>query len=170
MRRSLPLLHLVLCLCLLLLVSVVALLGLGRVDRVVTASGELGGGSAPVFSPRAGRIEQVDVTAGHEVEPGLEVKIRLDGYPWLLHGTLAGEVAQVAERRELGINSNLNLSMIGAAQVSLTDTMSMGASRLPVPPSVGFTSCSITSPRSARRYMRSDRRESMVRFTSTVSA
>jgi len=33
------------------------------------------------------------------VRPGLPAKIRLDGYPWLIHGTLAGSVTRVAERR-----------------------------------------------------------------------
>jgi membrane fusion protein (multidrug efflux system) len=37
----------------------------------------------------------------HKVKPGLAVKIRLDGYPWLLHGTLNGRVTQVADRRNL---------------------------------------------------------------------
>jgi multidrug resistance efflux pump len=31
--------------------------------------------------------------------PGLRVKIRLEGYPWLIHGTLSGHVDFVADRR-----------------------------------------------------------------------
>lgn len=31
--------------------------------------------------------------------PGLRVKIRLEGYPWLIHGTLSGSVDFVADRR-----------------------------------------------------------------------
>jgi multidrug resistance efflux pump len=33
------------------------------------------------------------------VRPGLAARIRLDGYPWLIHGTVAGQVELVAERR-----------------------------------------------------------------------
>jgi len=33
------------------------------------------------------------------VKPGLPVKIRLDGYPWLLYGSLQGTVEKVTERR-----------------------------------------------------------------------
>ena len=32
--------------------------------------------------------------------PGLKVKIRLDGYPWMLHGTLDGQLDFVADRRD----------------------------------------------------------------------
>ena len=36
------------------------------------------------------------------VRPGQSVKIRMDAYPWILHGSLAGRVALVAERPESG--------------------------------------------------------------------
>lgn len=36
------------------------------------------------------------------VRPDHEVRIRLDGYPWLIHGTLPGKVVRVSERREKG--------------------------------------------------------------------
>ena len=32
--------------------------------------------------------------------PGYEVKIRLDGYPWMIHGTLPGRLDFVADRRD----------------------------------------------------------------------
>jgi len=37
---------------------------------------------------------------------GQEVKIRLDGYPWLLHGTVPGRVEFVSGRREMGIDGD----------------------------------------------------------------
>jgi multidrug resistance efflux pump len=32
--------------------------------------------------------------------PGLTVKIRMDGYPWLIHGTLGGRVERISDRRD----------------------------------------------------------------------
>ena len=46
------------------------------------------------------RFEGVIYDSGRaSVRPGLQVRIRLDGYPWLLHGTLAGRLDFVADRR-----------------------------------------------------------------------
>jgi multidrug resistance efflux pump len=41
----------------------------------------------------------LDDSGRARTRPGLPVKIRLEGYPWLIHGTLAGRVEVVADRR-----------------------------------------------------------------------
>jgi multidrug resistance efflux pump len=44
----------------------------------------------------------LDDTGRAVVRPDQPAKIRLEGYPWLLHGTLRGRVARVSDRREEG--------------------------------------------------------------------
>ncbi|HUV35319.1 MAG TPA: biotin/lipoyl-binding protein [Patescibacteria group bacterium] len=49
----------------------------------------------------AERFEGVLYDSGRaSARPGLRVKIRLEGYPWLIHGTLSGHVDFVADRRD----------------------------------------------------------------------
>lgn len=48
----------------------------------------------------ADRFEGILHDSGRaSARPGLRVKIRLEGYPWLIHGTLSGRVDYVADRR-----------------------------------------------------------------------
>jgi hypothetical protein len=53
-----------------------------------------------------GAAERFEGVLGDQARPmihsGLGVKIRLEGYPWLLHGSLMGRVAVVSDRRDQG--------------------------------------------------------------------
>jgi hypothetical protein len=90
MRRRLPLLRTVVLLTAALAVVSVALLGFVRVPRVVVAPGRLVG--------EGGRFEGVVVGADRSLlHPGRRAAIRLEAYPWMQKGTLAGRVAGVSE-------------------------------------------------------------------------
>jgi HlyD family secretion protein len=67
------------------------------VGRLLPEGGEL----FRVAVATADRFEGVVRDAGRtRARTGLPVKIRLDGYPWLIHGTVTGHVAFVSERRD----------------------------------------------------------------------
>lgn len=80
-----------------------------EVDGIVLGSGlfELAGQTVAVgeellriSSGAAERFEGViNDNARAAVRPGLRVKIRLEGYPWLIHGTLTGRLDFVADFR-----------------------------------------------------------------------
>lgn len=54
-----------------------------------------------VSSGNADRFEGVLSDAGRALaRPGLAVKIRLEGYPWLIHGSIKGQVDFIGERRD----------------------------------------------------------------------
>ena len=67
--------------------------------RAVRAGDEL----LRVASGHPDRFEgALDDAARAVVRPDQYVKIRLDGYPWLIYGTLKGRVVRVSDRREQG--------------------------------------------------------------------
>ena len=70
MRRRLPLFRVVVLLTVCLAVTAVSLLRLVRLDRVITARGQLIGGSAPIRALRTGTIGEVHVQTGDVVDAG----------------------------------------------------------------------------------------------------
>jgi multidrug resistance efflux pump len=69
-----------------------------------------------------GAAERFEGVLGDQARPmirsGLGAKIRLEGYPWLLHGSLLGRVALVSDRRDQGGGFPV--------EVSLGETSRMG--------------------------------------------
>ena len=70
---------------------------------------------------------------------GRKVKIRLDGYPWLIHGVLVGRVDRVADRRDAGGGFPVAISfdsstapgplyegMRGSARIIVEEKVSLG--------------------------------------------
>lgn len=70
---------------------------------------------------------------------GRQVKIRLDGYPWLIHGVLVGRVERVADRRDAGGGFPVTISfdastapgplyegMRGSARIIVEEKVSLG--------------------------------------------
>ncbi len=76
-------------------------------------------------------------TARAQVRPHQPVKIRLEAYPWLLHGTVRGEVVGVSDRRaeagfpvEIELEPSaaigpLNDGMRGTARIAIGERMSL---------------------------------------------
>ena len=91
-----------------------------------------------VASPR--RFDGLLTDAGRaSAKPGQKVKIRLDAYPWLIHGTLKGSVARASERRadtggfpvEIDIEpstapGSLREGMAGTARIVVEEKVSLG--------------------------------------------
>lgn len=87
-----------------------------------------------------GRFEGMLTDAGGAAaRPGQRVRIRLEAYPWLIHGTLGGRVARVSERRsdaggfpiEIEIEpdsapGSLREGMGGAARIAVGEKVSLG--------------------------------------------
>lgn len=100
MRRSLPLFRVLVTLASGLVLTVLAVLALGRMDRVVRAPGALAGGSVPVRAPRDGRIARVLVTPGQAVRRG-DALVELDRAELIAaRGTEAATLGALAARRE----------------------------------------------------------------------
>jgi len=66
------------------------------------------------------------------VRPQQRVKIRLDGYPWLLHGTLKGQVVRVSERREAGAGFPVEVELDPATAPGLLTEGMRGTARIVV--------------------------------------
>lgn len=76
MRRRLPFSRTLLVLTAGLVAAAAAILGLGRMDRVVVARGRLAGGTVPLFAPLDGVVGAVVVEPGDRVAAG-DVLLRL---------------------------------------------------------------------------------------------
>jgi multidrug resistance efflux pump len=74
-----------------------------------------------------------------QARPGLAVKIRVEGYPWLIHGTLDGRVRNVSDRRDESGGFPVTISldpdtapgdlyegMIGEARIVIEHKVSLG--------------------------------------------
>lgn len=89
---------------------------------------------------KAERFEGVIFDAGRAgVRPGLPVKIRLEGYPWLIHGTMSGRLDFVADRSDGGGGFPVKISfdpstapgslfegMKGQARIIVEEKVSLG--------------------------------------------
>lgn len=115
MRRRLPLLRTVVLLTTVLVIVAVALLGFVGVPRILVAPGRLmaegaGPGDGLRLPPGAShdggvpyRFDCViEVLERPSVHAGQVVTIRLDAYPWMQKGTLAGRVAMVGDVPDAG--------------------------------------------------------------------
>lgn len=93
MRHRLPLLRPLTILMVLFVATAVAVLGLLRFDRVVTAAGRLAG---PDEAGAPTRFEGwLDDHGRVAVQAGQAATIRLDALPWVQHGALTGRVQGV---------------------------------------------------------------------------
>lgn len=114
--------------------------GDGLADLVGSAVRE-GEGVLRVHREAPGRFEGTLADAGRaSVRAGQPATIRLEGYPWLIHGTLHGTVARVAERRkdaggftvEIGLSARrggpgpLQEGMSGSARIRVGERVSLG--------------------------------------------
>ncbi|MEW6745146.1 MAG: biotin/lipoyl-binding protein [Planctomycetota bacterium] len=81
-------------------------------DRAVPAGGDL----CRIATGPAERFEGSIADTGRPLtRPGLGVRIRIEGYPWLVHGTLLGQVEAVSERREQDAGFPVQISVEPAA-------------------------------------------------------
>lgn len=89
---------------------------------------------------KAERFEGTILDSGRaRVRPGLRVKIRLKGYPWLIHGTMSGRLDFVADRSDGDEGFPVNISidpstapgsiydgMSGQARIIIEEKVSLG--------------------------------------------
>jgi multidrug resistance efflux pump len=75
-------------------------------DVLLELRGQAVGKGQELLRLAVGAAERFEGVLGDQARPmihsGLGVKIRLEGYPWLLHGSLMGRVAVVSDRRDQG--------------------------------------------------------------------
>lgn len=104
--------------------------------RAVAAGEEL----LRIAHAMAGRFEvDVDDRGRSRARPGAPVNIRLSGYPWLLHGVLAGSVSWVSDRRGDGGGFPVRIAidpgqspgplyegMLGEARIVVEEDVSIG--------------------------------------------
>jgi hypothetical protein len=141
MRHRLPLLRPLSILVVLFVLTAVAVFGLLRFDRVVTATGRFAGpagGGAPT------RFEGwLDDHGRVAVRDGQPVTVRVDALPWLKHGTVPGRVASVgafvsgsgfavvisleaADHSGVKVPAPLAIGMAGQARIRVGAPVTMG--------------------------------------------
>ncbi len=112
----------------------------GNLDELPGRAVEAGEELLRLATGRPERFDALLTDAGRAVvRPGHPVKIRLDGYPWLIHGTLRGRVVRVSERRaegggfpvEIAVDEEsapgpLREGMRGVARIVIDEKVSIG--------------------------------------------